>query len=201
VEFVRCHARGCGQLQLVSNLLTNRFRYSRCCRQAGLVLRDIQVGFVQRERLDQIRVSLKDLKCELHLLRIDVAVKLDPLVVTILVGVSNDVGQGLVDCQSDSTAFLIRQTIDPAQLAHRSAGDSQEARIARHTKSQMKAHLCRQIPPPIRTPDPFKGQLGLAYNASNPSPRHSKFRNLVSQSIRFVKRPPSSTRNSEIPFR
>src|SRR5580704_7613837 len=93
---------------------------------------------------------------ELHLFRIDVAIELDPLVVTILVRVSNDVGQRLVDRQSNSTTFLIRQTVDHAQLAYRSADERQEARMARHTKSQMEVHWFRQILPPIRTPDAAK---------------------------------------------
>jgi hypothetical protein len=49
---------------------------------------------------------------ELNLLIFDEALELDLLVMTIPVRVANDVGQGLVDCEGDLKALIIRQTID-----------------------------------------------------------------------------------------
>lgn len=71
-------------------------------------------------------------QCELHLPVIYRALEFDRVVVTTLVGVSNHVGQGLVDCQSNADAFLIRQTAGPDQPVYRSAHDRQEAGITRH---------------------------------------------------------------------
>ena len=78
---------------------------------------------------------------ELQVIVAGFAVQLNLLVITILVSMSNDVGQGLVNSQSDLATRVLRQTVDQSELAHSSADDTQKARIARHHNSQMKTHL------------------------------------------------------------
>jgi len=60
-EFVRCDARGGRQPKFRTNLLANRTRHLRCGRQARLVLRNIEIGFIEGERLDEIGVAPEDL--------------------------------------------------------------------------------------------------------------------------------------------
>src|SRR5262249_22729271 len=60
-EFVRCYACRRCQAELSSNLFANAAR-DLCGRwQASLALRNVEIGFVERQRFDQVGVALEDL--------------------------------------------------------------------------------------------------------------------------------------------
>src|SRR5271170_4183334 len=46
---------------LARNLFANRARHLCCCRQARLVLRNIEIGFIKRQRFDEVSVPTKDI--------------------------------------------------------------------------------------------------------------------------------------------
>ena len=94
-----------------------------------------QCDIIQRSCANPFEIRWLSLveQCEFQLLVINEAFELYCLVAPILVGVSDDVGQGLVDCQPDSDTFFFRQTICATQLVYRSSHDRQEAGVTRHT--------------------------------------------------------------------
>jgi hypothetical protein len=53
----------------------------------------------------------------------------------------NDVGQGLVNRQSEPLARLLRETVNQTQFGYSSADDAQVARVTWHNKFQVKAHF------------------------------------------------------------
>ncbi len=60
-EFVWGHAGRGRQMQFLTDLLANGARHPGRGGQSGLVFGNVEVGFVQRQRLDQIGVALEDL--------------------------------------------------------------------------------------------------------------------------------------------
>src|SRR5271170_7123187 len=120
---------------LVTHLIHDRFHQMRSPPTQG--------DFIQRLATDPRRVRRFTVvqQRELQSIVNDSAVQLHFLVMVALVGMSNDVGQGLVNGQNDSLARLLRQAENDTHLAYRGADDAQEAWMAWHNKFQMKAHF------------------------------------------------------------
>ena len=59
-KFVRGDACGSGELRLVANLASNGLRRFGRRRNSGQLLSHVEVGLIERERLDERRVTMKN---------------------------------------------------------------------------------------------------------------------------------------------
>ncbi len=59
-EFVGRHASGSREIQLFAYLLTNHLRDARRCWKLHLVLGHVEIGFIERQRFDEVRMPLKN---------------------------------------------------------------------------------------------------------------------------------------------